>query len=113
MSPTAALAPWNFPDPHSRLCPPLLLPLRSRSPSSDLAKPAVEPGELRAAMGRRSGRWRGFGQQDAHEFLVELLEALQSEVLAAEVREGRQGQGREGPERTVANQEGEKPGKGS
>ncbi|KAG2450648.1 hypothetical protein HYH02_004488 [Chlamydomonas schloesseri] len=56
----------------------------SRSPSPDLAKPAVEPAELRAAMGRRSGRWRGFGQQDAHEFLVELLEALQSEVLAAE-----------------------------
>jgi uncharacterized UBP type Zn finger protein len=49
-------------------------------------KPAVEPSELRAAMGRRGSRWRSFAQQDAHEFLVELLEGLQSEVLAAEVR---------------------------
>ncbi len=53
----------------------------------------MEPSELRGAMGRLGGgvkgeRWRGFGQQDAHEFLVELLEALQGEVLAAEVGAG-------------------------
>ncbi|GLC35870.1 hypothetical protein PLESTB_000514400 [Pleodorina starrii] len=53
-------------------------------PTFDSLKPAVEPSELRAAMGRRGSRWRSFAQQDAHEFLVELLEGLQSEVLAAE-----------------------------
>ncbi|KXZ41584.1 hypothetical protein GPECTOR_379g176 [Gonium pectorale] len=53
-------------------------------PTFDLIKPAVEPGALRAAMGRLCGRWRTYAQQDAHEFLVGLLEGLQSEVLAAE-----------------------------
>ncbi|EFJ49864.1 hypothetical protein VOLCADRAFT_117002 [Volvox carteri f. nagariensis] len=53
-------------------------------PTFESLKPAVEPSELRSAMGRRSSRWRSFSQQDAHEFLVELLEELQSEVLAAE-----------------------------
>ncbi|GFR52754.1 hypothetical protein Agub_g15361 [Astrephomene gubernaculifera] len=61
--------------------------LRSASTSRlsfDSRKPAVEPAALRAAMGRRGRRWRSYAQQDAHEFLVELLEGLQSEVLGAE-----------------------------
>ncbi|GLI68513.1 hypothetical protein VaNZ11_012959 [Volvox africanus] len=57
---------------------------RLARPSLENLKPAVEPTELRAAMGRRSLRWLSFAQQDAHEFLVELLEQLESEVLTAE-----------------------------
>ncbi|GIL61025.1 hypothetical protein Vafri_15396 [Volvox africanus] len=61
-----------------------LMAARLARPSLDSLKPAVEPTELRAAMGRRSLRWLSFAQQDAHEFLVELLEQLESEVLTAE-----------------------------
>lgn len=45
----------------------------------------ISPGGLKAAMGRRSYRWAGNRQEDAHEFLTELLDAVQSEVLTAEV----------------------------
>jgi uncharacterized UBP type Zn finger protein len=36
-------------------------------------------------MAQLSARWGGCRQEDAHEFLAALLEAVQTEVLAAQV----------------------------
>ncbi|GBF94656.1 hypothetical protein Rsub_07392 [Raphidocelis subcapitata] len=44
----------------------------------------ISPGRVRAAMARRSARWGGARQEDAHEFLTELLDAVQREVLGAQ-----------------------------
>jgi uncharacterized UBP type Zn finger protein len=38
-------------------------------------------------MAQLSARWGGCRQEDAHEFLTALLEAVQTEVLAAQVRQ--------------------------
>lgn len=56
------------------------------SSSSNLQRPAITPAALKAALGRRSQRWRGMAQQDAHEFMCAVLDTVQEEVLAAEVR---------------------------
>lgn len=46
---------------------------------------SISPSALKQTLGKRTARWRGFTQQDAHEFLVDLLELVQGEVLEAEV----------------------------
>lgn len=48
---------------------------------------SISPSDLKQTLGKRTARWRGFTQQDAHEFLVDLLELVQGEVLEAEVRD--------------------------
>ncbi|MEW5311292.1 MAG: hypothetical protein WDW38_003020 [Sanguina aurantia] len=45
---------------------------------------SISPSALKQTLGKRTARWRGFNQQDAHEFLVNLLELVQGEVLEAE-----------------------------
>jgi hypothetical protein len=47
---------------------------------------AISPAAVSAAMAQLSARWGGCRQEDAHEFLTALLEAVQTEVLAAQVR---------------------------
>eukprot|EP00879_Flechtneria_rotunda_P015876 GHRR01016603.1.p1 GENE.GHRR01016603.1~~GHRR01016603.1.p1 ORF type:complete len:826 (+),score=340.63 GHRR01016603.1:294-2771(+) len=49
---------------------------------------AMSPAVVSAAMAKLSSRWGSYRQEDAHEFLTALLDAIQTEVLAAQVRQG-------------------------
>eukprot|EP00798_Chlamydomonas_sp_ICE-L_P016636 gene16636-22885_t len=46
--------------------------------------PCISPLPVKVALAAMDERWRGMGQQDAHEFLVSLLNTLQGEVHAAQ-----------------------------
>lgn len=58
--------------------------LAERNASSAAGRSAFSPEQVKLAVGRRLGAFRGSFQQDAHEFFCGLLEAVQSEVLAVE-----------------------------
>jgi ubiquitin C-terminal hydrolase len=64
--------------------------LAERNASSAAGRSAFSPEQVKLAVGRRLGAFRGSFQQDAHEFFCGLLEAVQTEVLAIEAsRRGR------------------------
>jgi ubiquitin carboxyl-terminal hydrolase 26/29/37 len=64
--------------------------LAERKASSAAGRAAFSPEQVKLAVGRRLGTFRGSFQQDAHEFFCGLLEAVQTEVLAVEAsRQGR------------------------
>lgn len=46
---------------------------------------AISPAAVSAAMAQLDSRWGLSRQEDAHEFLTALLDALQTEVLTAQV----------------------------
>ena len=58
--------------------------LAERDASIAAGRSAFSPEQIKLAVGRRLGAFRGSFQQDAHEFFCGLMEATQDEVLAIE-----------------------------
>lgn len=58
------------------------------SAGSERSGCAISPAVVSVAMARLSPRWGSCRQEDAHEFMTALLDAMQTEVLAAQVGGG-------------------------
>lgn len=72
---------------HSVVCKlaPVCMPCCSGNDGS-FGSSAISPAAVSAAMAHLDSRWGLCRQEDAHEFLTALLDALQTEVLTAQVR---------------------------